>query len=232
MLKCFMIYYYRRVISMGSEIKNLIFDFDGTLADTSSLIVATMQRSIEEIGLPFKNSDEIKATIGIRLEEIPLRLWPDLKISGEEFATVYRKNFEVLKDKVGIRLFPEVRETLTALNEKGCRMAIATSRSLESLMELTEMLGIREFFSYFLGGDNVKRGKPDPESVYIILSECRWLPENTMMTGDMPVDIMMGKNAGLYTCGVTYGNGREVALREAGADKVISQFKNLELIIA
>ena len=77
-------------------IRNLIFDFDGTIADTSKLIVATMQKSIGIAKLPYRNEDQIKATIGYRLEEIPSILWPDLssiKNFGESVAAIYRKNF-------------------------------------------------------------------------------------------------------------------------------------------
>ncbi|MCH5223451.1 MAG: HAD family hydrolase [Muribaculaceae bacterium] len=213
------------------KIKNIIFDFDGTLADTSQLIVATMQRSIEELQLPFRTSEEIKATIGIRLEEIPSYLWPDIPELGEKMATVYRKNFELLKDEIPATLFPGVKETLSKLKEAGCRFAIATSRSRKSVEELTRQLGLRDFFTYMLGGDDVSEGKPNPESIFKILTELDWLKDETMMVGDMVVDILMGKNAGIRTCGVTYGNGKTLELEEAGSDFIISDFSNLTEVI-
>lgn len=209
------------------KLKNIIFDFDGTLADTSKLIVATMQKSIMDYGLPFRNEEEIKATIGVRLEEIPSMLWPTFQDVGEAFADIYRKNFEVLKDKIPVTLFPGVIETLSKLKEDGYLMAIATSRSLKSVEELTKLLGIRDFFQYLLGGDNVSEGKPKPESIYKILSEICWEKEETIMVGDMAVDMLMGKNAGLKTCGVTYGNGKLSELEESGADFIINTFPEL-----
>lgn len=214
-----------------NDIKNIIFDFDGTLADTSNLIVSTMQKSIQDIGLPFRNEEQIKATIGVRLEEIPSILWPSLKGIGEPFATIYRKNFEVLKDTIPVTLFPGVEKTLSKLKENGYKMAVATSRSHRSVEELTQHLGIRNCFDYLLGGDDVSEGKPNPESIFKILSYMNWNKENTLMVGDMTVDILMGKNAGMKTCGVTYGNGKSQELEEAGANYILKRFPDLEDVL-
>ena len=213
-----------------TAIKNIIFDFDGTLADTSKLIVATMQKSIQESGLPFRNTEQIKATIGVRLEEIPSILWPSIKEQGEPFASIYRKNFEKLKDEIPVILFPGVKETLSKL-KKYYKMAIATSRSHKSVEELTRQLGIRDCFVYLLGGNDVTEGKPKPESIFKIMSQMDWTAEKTFMVGDMVVDILMGKNAGVKTCGVTYGNGKVFDLEEARADYIISDFSNLTDIL-
>lgn len=213
------------------KIRNIIFDFDGTLADTSKLIVATMQKSIQDYGLPFRSEEQIKATIGVRLEEIPSILWPSFKGIGKPFTAIYRKNFEELKDNIPVLLFPGVKETLSKLKEEGYLMAIATSRSHRSVEELTQQLGIRDYFAYLLGGNDVSKGKPNPESIFKILSEMSWKKEETMMVGDMSVDIQMGKNAVIKTCGVTYGNGKTLELEEAGADNIISVFSNLKNIL-
>lgn len=210
------------------KINNIIFDFDGTLADTSKLIVATMQKSARDCGLPFRTEERIKATIGVRLEEIPALLWPSFNGLGESFADVYRKNFELLKDTYPVCVFPGVRETLSRLKEKGYKIAIATSRSHRSVEELTNQLGIKDYFSYFLGGNDVSEGKPHPESINKILRETGWKSDETLMVGDMSVDIMMGKNAGIDTCGVTYGNGNRLELEKAGADYIISDFPEIK----
>lgn len=211
--------------------KNIIFDFDGTLADTAPLIVATMQKSIEDMGLPFRNDDQIKATIGLRLEEIPSNLGYEIENIGDTFGSIYRKNFEELKYEIQVRLFEGVKETLTILKEKGYKMAIATSRSQRSVLELTESLGIQEYFDYLLGGDNVLEGKPNPESIFKILKDRNWKIEDTIMIGDMAVDILMGRKAGTKTCGVTYGNGKAAKLKEAGANFIIDSIRALTVIL-
>ena len=210
-----------------NAIKNIIFDFDGTLANTSKLIVATMQKSIQDCGFPYRTEEQIKSTIGVRLEEIPSILWPSYKNIGKNFAATYRHNFETLKDKTPISLFPGVIETLSLLKEEGYQMAIATSRSHRSVEELTEKLEIRDFFIYILGGDDVLEGKPNPESIYKIMADMEWKNLETLMVGDMPVDILMGKYAGIRTCGVTYGNGKAIEMEEVRPDLIIDSFKEL-----
>ena len=206
---------------------NFIFDFDGTLADTSELIVATMQKSIKEMGLPFKNEGEIKATIGVRLEEIPSILWPEHEKIGDTFATLYRKHFEMTKKEITVKLYPGVKETLKALKEKGHNLAIATSRSRRSVEELALQLSILDEFDYMLGGDEVSEGKPHAESIYKILQTSGWKKEDTVMVGDMAVDIQMGKAADVRTCGVSYGNGNTTDLKDAGSQEIISHFGEL-----
>ena len=58
-----------------------------------------------------------------------------------------------------------------------------------------------------------------------------WRKDETMMVGDMAVDMVMGKNAGIISCGVTYGNGKKLELEEAGADYIIQNFSDLKDII-
>lgn len=208
-------------------IKNIIFDFDGTLADTSNLIVATMQKTNEDLGLPYRTAEQIKTTIGVRLEEIPFLLWPNITGLGESFGKIYRENFEKIKNEIPIKLFPGVAETLSKLKEEGYSLALATSRSHKSAVELTQQLGIQDYLNYIVGGDDVLEGKPNPESIYKILKELRCWPDESMMVGDMLVDVKMGKNAGVKTCAVTYGNGDELELKESGADYIFSDFSDL-----
>ena len=213
------------------EVKNLIFDFDGTLADTSKLIVATMQRSVEQYGLPYRNEEQIRATIGVRLEEIPSILWPHFMNLGKPFATVYRRNFEYLKNEIPVTLFPNVKETLADLKKEGLNMAIATSRSKKSVVELTVQFGIKEYFDCMVGGNEVAEGKPNPESIFRILKDENWNVDETMMVGDMTVDILMGKNAGVLTCGVSYGNGKRLELEDTGANYVVASFPEIKDVL-
>lgn len=212
-------------------IKNIIFDFDGTLADTTNLIVSTMQETVKQMNLPYRSSREIRATIGVRLTEIPSILWPSIKNIGEIFAENYRRIFSIFKDKIPVYLYPGVKETLMDLKSRGLSLAIATSRSHHSVEELTTQLGIRDCFNYIIGGDDVSKGKPNPESIFLIMKKGGWNSDSTMMTGDMKVDIEMGKSADCVTCGVVYGNGLESELTEAGADFIVHDFRSLVEIV-
>lgn len=204
-------------------IKNLIFDFDGTLADTFNLILASMQAAVKDMNLPPKEVDEYRKMVGIRLEDMPAILWPDMEVDKQEYVDTYRKNFEVLKDKYKVTLFPEVKETLKKLHDTGLRMAIATSRSVDSLRRFLEEFGIAGYFDMLVGGESVKNGKPSPDPVLLILNTMGWNAEETMVIGDMNVDILMGTGAGCHTAGVTYGNGTHESLTKVNADYIVNK---------
>lgn len=211
--------------------RNIIFDFDGTLVDTASLIIETMHRTIRELHLPEKTDEECRAMIGYRLEDIPSILWPDVPDVSDRYVSAYREIFNSIKGEFKVRLFPHVAETLARLNRDGVRMAIASSRSRASLEEYCADLQIAGCFGMLVGGGEVKNGKPAPDPVNLILATQGWDRNETLVVGDMDVDILMGKRAGAATCGVTYGNGSAAELKNAGADYVVSDFGELTEIL-
>lgn len=207
--------------------RNIIFDFDGTLVDTASLIIETMHRTIDKLNLPEKSDEECRSMIGYRLEDIPSILWPSIPDLTEQYVTTYREIFNSVKDTFKVRLFPNVYETLNDMRQAGVRMAIASSRSKTSLQEYCSDLHLDDCFQMLVGGGEVQHGKPAPDPVNLILATQGWDRNETLTVGDMNVDILMGKSAGTATCGVTYGNGSAVGLKEANADYIISDFAQL-----
>ena len=206
---------------------NYIFDFDGTLMDTSGVILSTIKATIKEMGLPDKTDDECRSIIGIRTDEAGRYLYPDLDISNKEFAKVFRANYDRLQKDAQEKTFPGVIETLTQLRDNGSRLAIASSRRLVSLTDYLKKLGIDYWFDIVVGADSVNKGKPDPEPVLTVLKALDWNADNTLVVGDADVDIMMGNAAGCKTCAVTYGNGSIASLKAAQPDYMIDDFKEL-----
>lgn len=212
-------------------IKNIVFDFDGTMADTAPLIVKTMQATIQEMGLPPQSDQACQSTIGLRLEDVPGVLWPEAAVTGEEFAGTYRRLFDDLKRSFGITCFPGVIETLRALSDCSVHMAIASSRSRKSLEEYVDLFGLQDCFDMLVGGNDVTHGKPAPEPVHRILDSLRWNAGETLTVGDAAFDILMGKAAGSHTCAVTYGNGTVAELESAGPDYIISDITSILPIV-
>ncbi len=213
------------------KVKNLIFDFDGTLVDTAPLIIKTMQATMHVLNLPLKDNTECLATIGLRLEDIAAVLWPDIPDLGERFTVTYRSIFDELKRPLNVVCFPKVTKTLKALHDAGFNMAVASSRNHKSLKEYLDLFGISKYFKILIGGDDVKRGKPAPDPVLAILKATGWNPEETLVIGDAGVDIIMGKAAGTQTCGVTYGYGRDAELKSEHPDYMIPKFDSLLTIV-
>ena len=212
--------------------KLLILDFDGTLGDTRANILLTMRQTMLRMGLPVADDDTIASTIGLPLEEGFAVLFPG--ISPEEVlrcAAVYREIFEMNRKKLIPSLFPYVKETLEALRGEGYVLSIASSRLSASLNAFLQDMGIAPYISYVLGADSVTRAKPDPEPVLKTMKALGISAEETMVVGDMPVDIQMGKRAGARTCAVTYGNASREDLVQAGADFVIDRFSDFPGVI-
>lgn len=208
-----------------SRIKNIILDFDGTLGDTASVIIQTMQATIGELGLPQRSDEECAAMIGLRLIEIPKVLFPQCGDIGELYAETYRRLFYTFNTDEAVKLYPNVLSTLEELKRRGITLTIASSRSHASLAGYVDSLGLSPLISYVLGADDVKEGKPNPEAVNRTLAIFHFKAEESIVVGDTAYDIQMGKNAGTRTCGVTYGNGSRESLGDA--DWVIDDFSEL-----
>ena len=206
----------------------IILDFDGTLGDTRANIVLTMRQTLQRLGYPVAEEGEIASTIGLPLEEGFRQLLPELPEDKVlECALTYRDIFEVNRKKLVPKLFPGVKETLSRLREKGYVLTVASSRSSLSLNGFLGDMEIAEYVSYVLGADSVKMAKPHPEPVLRTMEDLGYTAAETLVVGDMPVDILMGKGAGTLTCGVTYGNSSREDLAASGADFIIDGIGSL-----
>ena len=210
------------------SIKLIIFDFDGTLGDTRRNIVTTMQMAIKEMQLPSRTEAECASTIGLPLAGCFRTLFPDIQDELiPRCAETYRRIFNENLQKITPEAFPGVVKTLKALKSQGFTLTIASSRSRNSLTELTRDMGIADYISCLIGADDVKEAKPKPEPVLKTLAAMQFAASETLVVGDMAVDVLMGANARTKTCGVTWGNGTREDLKEAGADFIIDRMEEL-----
>lgn len=206
----------------------IILDFDGTLCDTRKTIVKTLRMTMEKLCLPVADEDACAATIGLPLSESFKTLFPSLtEEQASECAEAYRDIFEENKKLLTPTVFPHVTETLRELRLRGYVLTIASSRSNHSLMDFVRTFGFDKEISLVLGADDVTKAKPDPEPVLLTLRKLRFDSSRTLVVGDMPFDILMGRGAGAKTCGVTYGNSSREELLDSGADFIIDDFASL-----
>ena len=213
---------------MERDIKLVIFDFDGTLADTKENIILTFQMTMKELGVEIKSRQECAATIGLTLEDAFKVLYPGM--AAEKYVLLrdtYRRIFKENRKILVPGLFPEVMETLKELRRRGYLMSIASSRLSPSLHSFLEDMKIAHLFEYAVGGDNVEHPKPAPDAVLQILRHYNLSAEEAFVVGDMPFDINMATNAGVKSCGVTWGNADAAQLKESGANYVIDKMSQL-----
>ena len=204
-----------------SGIRLVIFDFDGTLGDSQKLITDTMLATIERLNLPMKSREECARTIGLPLKECFSSIIPMTDEQAEECAEVYSEIFNVKNVPGVVKAFPGVVETLERLSSQGILMSIASSRSHRTLAKLVDELDLSKYITYLIAADDVVEKKPAAESVLKTLRHFNIEAHETLVVGDTEFDILMGRNAGTHTCGVTYGNGSRESLQAAKAEWIV-----------
>lgn len=213
---------------MKTKFKHIIFDFDGTLADTSRIILSTMQATMREKGLRIASPTTIRRVVGFPLKECFTHIYPDMSENDAlECAHTYNEIFNSNKSSLTPTLFPHVSETLETLGRHGTTMSVASSRGHKSLIELLEMLKVRHHFAMIVGVDDVEKAKPDPEVILYTLESMAVDANDALMVGDMPIDVATGQNAGVKTCAVTYGNSPKKDLKKSHPDYLIDNFNQL-----
>ncbi len=209
--------------------KNIIFDFDGTIGNTQKLIVKTLQDTMRSMHLEIRSEKDCIGTIGLRLDEAFLKLFPISQEFAAKCADTYRQIFEVNKLKIEVEPFPHVIETIQALYEDAFTLTIASSRGHQSIQYYLEQMGIDKYITCIVGAEDVQHVKPAPDMVFRILEKIKGNASESLVVGDTAYDIKMGKNSGTKTCGVTYGNGTYEQLSDA--DFVIGDFAELLSIV-
>jgi len=207
----------------------LLFDFDGTLADSIPPAVAAIQAMLKELGLPSKTKEEINRHVGFG--EIPL-------ISGaigSKDPGRLKKAMEAYSNhyiREGIRtipLYPHVTEMLEIFKNK--TKAIVSNKKDEFIRIILDRHKLTSFFDEILGGDTAPCLKPDPGTLLKLLEKYKVTPERALFIGDMVVDVETGKNAKTHTCAVTYGFDNKEKLEKAGPDFLIDDILKLKELI-
>jgi phosphoglycolate phosphatase len=205
----------------------VILDFDGTLADTQPIIIASIQATLRELHLPERTDAECRSIIGLPLRECFTTLCGVDNDRAEHCADVYRRIFDELNTDGTVRLFPHVLETLEALHGQGLQLAICSSRGRPTLEKFVHDFQLEHYVGMVVSANDVERHKPHPEPVQKILAALGVAPADAVVVGDASYDILMGRAAGCRTVGVTYGNQSADELGAAGADWLIDDFAAL-----
>lgn len=208
--------------------KSILFDFDGTLANTAPGIVLTMQKTFEEMGRSIPSEEAIRHTIGLPLKDCVQILGNFSNKVAEEGAAIYRRLFPIFEvDHISI--FPEVPETLAKLTERGIRMAICTSRNKFSLDSILQRHHLEQYFETVITADTHQlRPKPAPDMVLVLLERMGLQAYETLVVGDTTFDIEMGNSAHCPTVAVTYGNHSRERLLTTNPTYIIDHFGELE----
>jgi HAD superfamily hydrolase (TIGR01549 family) len=202
---------------------------DGTLLDSKEDIVAAVNFTLRSLSSKEKPFEEIVSYIGRGVKALIRKsLGEENRILLDKALGIYENYFnEHSTDKT--TLYPNVKEILEYLKEK--KLFVLTNRR-KKMAEITlQKLGILEYFSDIIGGDEENCLKPSPAPLNKALKYFENKKDASMIVGDMDLDISTGKNAGIITCAVTYGIGKKEDIIKAQPDYIIEDLIELKEII-
>lgn len=195
----------------------VLFDLDGTLADTTELILTCFRHTMERHrGEPL--ADELwLSTMGK-----PLRVQMERFASSPEEHEAMVRTYVAHQDGIHddmVHPFPGVADLLGALEGRGVPLAVVTSKGREMAIRTLRCSGLLDFFSHLVGGDEVSNGKPHPESVHKALGALGLAGgSGVVFVGDSPWDVLAGKAAGVRTAAALWGPFDRSVLEDAGPD--------------
>ena len=208
-----------------SQIQLLIFDLDGTLIDSKTDLVLGVNAMREQLGLVRLDPQVVLSYVGQGVTILIRRALGD-SASDEEvarartiFLDYYRRH--LLDNTVP---YPGVRDAIEKL--QGRMMAVLTNKDVELSRQILSGLGLSPYFSAIYGDRSFPQRKPDPVGVLELMREARTSSRQTMMIGDSDTDVLTGRNAGVWTCGVTYGFGAHT-LEAISPDVLVGDLREL-----
>ncbi|KPX11111.1 MULTISPECIES: HAD-IA family hydrolase [Pseudomonas syringae group] len=204
----------------------LIFDWDGTLADSVGRIVLSMRTAAIETDLEVRDDTAIKGIIGLGLPEAIRTLYP--QISGNQlidFRQRYADSYMAM-DNVPSPLFDGVVESIQAFREDGYRLAVATGKARRGLDRVLKANGWQGYFDATRAADETA-SKPDPLMLNEIMAHCGVAPQRSLMIGDASFDLLMARNAGMDSVAVGYGAQPLESLRQFEPRLAIEHFSEL-----
>lgn len=203
----------------------VLFDLDGTLIDTAPEIGEALNLCLTELGFGRADAGQVRSWIGLGTrnlirEALAHQQGPEGTIKVETVIPIFRRNYRRVLGQIG-RLYPGVRETLTALAARGVPMGVVSNKEGEYARLLLAAHQIRPFFSVSVFGDTLPEKKPSALPIQHCMQQLLSIPTATLLVGDSEIDVLTARNADIGIWAVSYGYRKKAHARELGADRVI-----------
>jgi phosphoglycolate phosphatase len=188
----------------------VIFDWDGTLMDSTAVIAASLQEACRDVGCPVPTREEALFVIGLNMADSFKRVVPMLDEEGRlQLANRYRHHFLAREHEAP--LFAGVREMLADLHARGRRLAVATGKARRGLDRALGATGLASWFEATRCADE-GFAKPHPGMLLMLLEMTGVEPARALMVGDTIHDLELAANAGVDALAVSYGAHEEELL--------------------
>lgn len=211
--------------------KLAIFDFDGTLVDSTPGIVDVMKIVIDEYQFPAGILDEWQLLVGVPLPKQMEIIFPD---RDSDFHLEVANRYRAIYDTMAVEIcppFPSLFEMLQTLNDAGIAVTIASSKRRNLVEVVLDHHDIAKHFKMVVGASDVANHKPHPESVHITIDKLAIPHSDAVVIGDSIFDLDMARNAGVDAIGVTTGIHTREMLAKSEPNHIVDDLDQVTKII-
>lgn len=213
------------------EHKNILFDLDGTLTDPAIGITNSVMYALERFGISVEERSGLYKFIGPPLMYSFKQFYGFSDSDAKLALDYYRERFRdggLFENEI----YAGIEPMLKRLNEKGCRVILATSKPEEFAGEILRHFGILQYFT-FVAGNTLDEARPEKRQVisHILANYPELEHEATVMVGDRSYDVLGAKEFGIPCIGVLYGYGSREELTQAGADAIAEDVDALRALL-
>lgn len=211
--------------------KLIIFDWDGTLADTTSPITRCFRQTFADCGLSVPDADKVRSLIGYNLPTIVRRLAPDADAATHELLCETYAGHALNPNNRNMQLFDDALPVLETLRRQDYLLAVATGKGRGGLAGAIAQTGTAHYWTATACAGELP-SKPAPDMVYSLCEETGLMPSETLVVGDTVYDVEMAANAGAPAVGVSTGAHSRSRLEEAGCLTVLDALSELPDFLA
>lgn len=207
-------------------LRYLLFDLDGTLVDTTELILSCYRTTIFKLVDNPPTAEEITKGFGTPTRSQLWRLFPSLRDRIDEMEAMWLDAYHSLHDQL-VKPFPETVDVLTGLRERGYPLGIVTSKVRSDVLRVLPMFNLEGLLDVIVSVDDTINHKPHPEPVIKGMELMSALPEETLYVGDSLSDMKAGREAGARVAAAMWGPCPKDMLLDFGPDYTLASIRDL-----
>ncbi|HWB77917.1 MAG TPA: HAD-IA family hydrolase [Nannocystaceae bacterium] len=200
------------------HVRAVAFDLDGTLLDTTGLIVDSFVHVCETHGLQGLSRDHWERGIGLPLRDAFAPHARDA-LHLDELVACYRA-YNLAHHDARVSAYDGVPELIASLRQRGLGMSVVSNKLRATVHRGLVVTGMVDAFTLVIGLDDMTKPKPDPEAIFRVAEVHGVAPHELAVVGDSPFDMKAARAAGALAIGVVWGPGQRDVLHEAGAHRL------------
>ncbi|MGI5836263.1 MAG: HAD family hydrolase [Chloroflexota bacterium] len=207
-------------------LRYLLFDLDGTLVDTTELILNCYRAAIFDLVDSPPSDEEITKGFGTPTRDQLWRLFPSLRHRIDELEAMWKDAYQSLHDQL-VKPFPDTVEVLKGLRERGYPLGIVTSKVRSDVERVLPMFDLEGLLDVVVSVDDTTKHKPHPEPVLKGMELMSAHPSETLYVGDSLSDMKAGREAGTRVAAAMWGPCPKKLLLDFGPDYTLSSIRDL-----